>query len=171
MHPEFPVSPYDPLVPAHRWFPADEASRESSYEKLPPPLVATIRDEIYDWRSGGYQSASPTNALSVQDTGTSRIENRISLRQTRPFRAEARDFVTVFNRIVAEVHRGGLQLAFVRFLEAAHDVQAFAKNYVAVRFRPDYVKVDGDLSTYTPDFIVRVTGAPSGSFKRKAVKS
>jgi len=163
MHPEFPVSPYDPLVPAHRWFPAAEALRDSSYEKLLPPLVATIRDEVHDWRSGGYRGASPTTkALTVQDTGSSRIEDRISLRQTRPFRTEARDFVTakksVFNRIVGEVHGGGLELAFARFLEAAQDVQAFAKNYLAVGFRLDYVKTDGDLSTYTPDFIVRDTG-------------
>lgn len=102
------------------------------------------------------------NALTVRETGSSRIEDRISLRQTRPFRTEARDFVTakksVFNRIVGEVHGGGLELAFARFLEAAQDVQAFAKNYLAVGFRLDYVKTDGDLSTYTPDFIVRDTG-------------
>lgn len=174
MHPEFPVSPYDPLVPAHRWFPAAEALRDSSYEKLLPPLVATIRDEVHDWRSGGYRGASPPNALTVQDTGSSRIEGGISLRQTRPFRTEARDFVTakksVFNRIVGKVHGEGLELAFVRFLEAAQDVQAFAKNYLAVGFRLDYVKADRDLSTYTPDFIVRVTGALSGSLKRKAAK-
>jgi type III restriction enzyme len=34
-------------------------------------------------------------------------------------------------------------------------VAAFAKNYLAVGFKLDYVKTDGDLSTYTPDFIVR----------------
>src|SRR5947209_10301483 len=31
----------------------------------------------------------------------------------------------------------------------------FAKNYLAVGFKLDYVKSDGDLSNYTPDFIVR----------------
>ena len=32
---------------------------------------------------------------------------------------------------------------------------AFAKNYLAVGFKLDYVKTDGDLSSYTPDFIVK----------------
>ena len=34
---------------------------------------------------------------------------------------------------------------------------AFAKNYLAVGFKLEYVKADGDLSTYTPDFIIRTT--------------
>ena len=46
---------------------------------------------------------------------------------------------------------------FAAFLEAAPDVQAFAKNYLAVGFKLDYVKANGDLSNYTPDFIVRTT--------------
>ena len=32
---------------------------------------------------------------------------------------------------------------------------SFAKNYLAVGFKLDYVNADGDLSTYTPDFIVK----------------
>ncbi len=101
------------------------------------------------------------NALTIRDEGTSRIEDHISLKHTRPFRTEARPFVSsdksIFNRTVGEVHGGGLELAFARFLHDADDCQAFAKNYLAVGFRLDYVKADGDLSTYTPDFIVRDT--------------
>lgn len=41
------------------------------------------------------------------------------------------------------------------FLESAPDVQAFGKNYLAVGFRIEYVRANGELSTYTPDFIVR----------------
>jgi type III restriction enzyme len=101
------------------------------------------------------------NSLTIRDEGTSRIEDRISLKHTRPFRTEARPFVSsgksIFNRTVGEVHGGGLELDFARFLHDAKDCQAFAKNYLAVGFRLDYVKADGDLSTYTPDFIVRDT--------------
>ena len=39
LHPEFPTSPYAILDPAMRWFPADEALRESSMDKLLPPLA------------------------------------------------------------------------------------------------------------------------------------
>ena len=39
LHPDFPDSPHDILEPDVRWFPADEALRESSYEKLLLPLV------------------------------------------------------------------------------------------------------------------------------------
>jgi len=43
IHPSFPTSPYDILEPDLRWFPADEALRESSYDRLLPPLVHKSR--------------------------------------------------------------------------------------------------------------------------------
>lgn len=101
------------------------------------------------------------NALTIQDTGTTRIEARIRLRETRPFRTEHRPFLTanksIFTKTVGEPHSGGFELSFAAFLESAKDVAAFAKNYLAVGFKLDYVKADGDLSTYTPDFLVRTT--------------
>ena len=36
-------------------------------------------------------------------------------------------------------------------------MQAFGKNYMAVGFKIEYVKANGELSTYTPDFLVRTT--------------
>ncbi len=101
------------------------------------------------------------NALTIQDTGTTHVEDRIRLSHTRPFTTEYRPFLEsekcIFNRIVGEAQSGGFELTFARFLHDAEDVAAFAKNYFAVGFRIDYVKADGDLSTYTPDFIVRTT--------------
>jgi type III restriction enzyme len=101
------------------------------------------------------------NKLTIHESGSSRIEGYIRLRETRPFRTEPRDYVqakrSVFNRIVGESNADGLELAFASFLDAAPDVQAFGKNYMAVGFRLDYVKANGELSTYTPDFVVRAT--------------
>ena len=104
---------------------------------------------------------SAINALTVQETGTTRIEDRIRLREMRPFRTEHRPYLnaskSIFTRIVGEPHSGGFELTFAVFLEAAPDVSAFAKNYLAVGFKLDYVKANGDLSNYTPDFIIRTT--------------
>ena len=101
------------------------------------------------------------NALTIRDAGASHIEGYIRLSDTRPFRTEPRDFLlpkhSVFNRIVGEPNAGGLELAFAGFLDRAPDVQAFGKNYFAVGFRLDYVRANGDLSNYTPDFIARTT--------------
>jgi hypothetical protein len=101
------------------------------------------------------------NALTVQDTGSPRIEDRIRLCDTRPFRTENRPYLqpkkSLFSKIVGEPHAGGFELAFARFLDEAPDVAAFAKNYLAVGFKIDYVKVDGDLSNYVPDFLVKTT--------------
>ena len=105
------------------------------------------------------------NALTIQDTGSVRIEDHIRLRDTRPFRTENRPYLaprkSLFSKIVGEPHAGGFELTFAAFLESneAHDVVAFAKNYLAVGFKIDYVKADGDLSNYVPDFMVKTTDA------------
>ena len=61
LHPDFPKSPYAALLPDQRWFPAAEELRSTAYEKLLPPLVAKIRNEVAAWRAAGYASASPTS--------------------------------------------------------------------------------------------------------------
>jgi type III restriction enzyme len=106
---------------------------------------------------------SRINALTVQETGITRIEDRIRLKEMRPFRTDYRNYLaaskTIFNKVVGEPSSGGFELLFAAFLEEAPDVQAFAKNYLAVGFKLDFVKTGGDLSNYTPDFIVRTNDA------------
>ena len=99
------------------------------------------------------------NALTVQMSGSSRIEDFIRLRDVRPFRTQHREWLpakrSLFNRIVGEPNAGGFELRFAAFLDGAPGVAAFAKNYLAVGFKLDYVRTDGDLTHYTPDFIVK----------------
>lgn len=99
------------------------------------------------------------NALTVQDAGTSRIEDCIRLRETRPFRTENRPYLaarkSIFSKIVGEPNAGAFELTFAGFLDTAPDVAAFAKNYFAVGFKLDYVRTDGSLADYTPDFLVK----------------
>ena len=61
LHKDFPDSPYAILDPALRWFPADEALRESSSEKLMPPLVPQLRKKVKEWRDSGYVGATNTS--------------------------------------------------------------------------------------------------------------
>lgn len=61
IHKDFPSSPYEILDPKVRWFPADESLRTSSYEKLLPPLVHKIRQQVFDWRKTGYSGATDTS--------------------------------------------------------------------------------------------------------------
>ena len=61
LHPDFPTSPHEVLDPDIRWFPADEALREQGYDKLLPPLVATLRKKVKTWRDSGYQGATDTS--------------------------------------------------------------------------------------------------------------
>jgi type III restriction enzyme len=61
LHKDFPQSPHAILDPDIRWFPADEALRETSMEKLMPPLVAELRRKVKEFRNGGYVGAADTS--------------------------------------------------------------------------------------------------------------
>jgi len=49
------------LDPALRWFPADESLRETSMDKLMPPLVSQLRRKVKEWRDGGHVGAPDTS--------------------------------------------------------------------------------------------------------------
>lgn len=66
LHPSFPLSPYAELLPDQRWFPADETLREKSYDKLLPPLVAKVREEVFAWRHNHYAGASDTSKALLE---------------------------------------------------------------------------------------------------------
>ena len=98
------------------------------------------------------------NALTVQDKGDAEIRDTIKLRQTRPFVARDQGYLvpkkSVFNRIIGDSQ---LELRFAAFLEDCGDVISYAKNYLAVHFKLDYVNADGDISNYYPDFMVKLS--------------
>ncbi len=98
------------------------------------------------------------NALTVQDKGNAEIRDTIKLRETRPFVAKDQGYLvpkkSVFNRIIGDSQ---LELRFAGFLEDCSDVLSYAKNYLAVHFKLDYVNSNGDISNYYPDFIVKLS--------------
>ena len=98
------------------------------------------------------------NDLTVRDKGDAEIRDTIKLRQTRPFVVKNQGYMmpkkSVFNRIIGDSR---FELRFADFLEQCSDVVSYAKNYLAVNFKLDYVKADGDISNYYPDFIVKLT--------------
>ncbi len=61
LHPSFPDSPYVILDPETRWFPADESLRDTSADKLMPPLVPQLRKKVKEWRDSGYEGAMNTS--------------------------------------------------------------------------------------------------------------
>jgi type III restriction enzyme len=68
LYPQFPESPYAQQIPSQRRFPADQTLRTTSYEKLPPPLVAKTREQLCAWRQKGYAGASATSATTYWST-------------------------------------------------------------------------------------------------------
>ncbi|MDE5831621.1 MAG: hypothetical protein K2H64_01300 [Desulfovibrio sp.] len=148
----------------------------SGYDVLYGKVKTFVRDELFD-RSVDLEDASTLrnlselaasrtliesfkkaiNALTVRDKGDTEIREYISLRKTRPFMVRQQESLipkkSVFNRIIGDSH---FELEFAAFLENCKDVVAYAKNYLAVNFKLDYVNRDGNISYYYPDFIVKL---------------
>jgi type III restriction enzyme len=150
----------------------------SGYDVLYGKAKAFVRDELFD-RVVDLEDANTlrnlsevavartilesfkkaVNALTVRERGDAEIRDRIKLRETRPFVAKEQGYVvskkSVFNRTLGD---SGFELEFANFLEKCPDVEAYAKNYFAVGFKLDYVRADGNISDYYPDFFVRRSG-------------
>ncbi len=98
------------------------------------------------------------NDLTVRDKGDAEIRDSIKLRQTRPFVVKDQGYLmpkkSVFNRVIGDSH---FELQFASFLEDCSNVMSYAKNYLAVHFKLDYVNADGDISNYYPDFLVKLS--------------
>ncbi len=98
------------------------------------------------------------NELTVQDTGAAQISGTIRLQDTQPFVVKDQSYQlpqkSVFNKIVGDSQ---LELDFASFLERCPDVASYAKNYLAVGFKLDYVNSNGEISNYHPDFLVKLT--------------
>jgi type III restriction enzyme len=149
----------------------------SGYDVLYGKIKAFVRDELFDkqveledantLRNLSELAATKTlvetfkkaiNALTVQDKGDAEIRDFIKLRQTRPFVAKDQGYLvpkkSIFNKIIGDSH---FELLFAGFLEGCDDVVSYAKNYLAVHFKLDYVNADGDISNYYPDFMVKLS--------------
>jgi type III restriction enzyme len=149
----------------------------SGYDVLYGKVKAFVQNELFDrpvelespntLRNLSEPAATKTlietfkkaiNALTVQDKGDAEIRDSIKLRQTRPFVAKDQAYLipkkSVFNRIIGD---SDFELLFARFLDDCDDVVSYAKNYLAVHFKLDYVNADGDISNYYPDFLVKLS--------------
>lgn len=53
-HPKSPLSPDETLEASQRWLPANEQLRETTADKLLPPLAAQLRNGVKVFRDGGH---------------------------------------------------------------------------------------------------------------------
>lgn len=149
------VSGYDALYPTVRDFIENHLFGDTVQLDSPNTLrnlseLAATKTVIETFRRA-------INHLTIQETGGARISDTIKLRNTRPFVVKDQPYLmpkkTVFNRIIDDLQ---LERDFAIFLENSPDVVSFSKNYLAIGFKLDYVKTDGDIANYYPDFIVKL---------------
>ncbi len=105
-----------------------------------------------------YAFKEQINNLTIRDKGTTEIRDSIKISRVRPFIAKDQPYLiptkSAFNKIIGDSQ---LELEFAGLLELCPDVVSYAKNYMAVNFKLDYVNADGDISHYIPDFFVKLT--------------
>jgi len=148
------VSGYDVLYGKIKSFISNELFEESvdldslntlrnlSELEVSKTLIETVKKQI--------------NALTIRDRGDAEIRDSIKLRKTRPFVVKEQGYIipkkSLFNKIIGDSQ---LELQFAAFLENCEDIISYAKNYMSVHFKIDYVNSNGDISNYYPDFIVK----------------
>jgi len=99
------------------------------------------------------------NALIVQDKGGAAIDRWTKVSEMHPLRLKRSKNIlmnpqkSVSNIIVGD---SSLEIQFTQFLENCNDIVSYARNYFAAGwFHLDYVKDNGDISNYFPDFLVK----------------
>lgn len=148
------VSGYDQLYPKVKEFVETELFGKTI--ELDDPNTIRNLSELNATKTiiEGFKKA--INDLTVRDKGEAEIRDWIKLRNVRPFVAKNQQYVvpkkSVFNRIIGD---GSLELRFSAFLDNSPDVVSFAKNYFALNFKLDYVRANGEISNYYPDFLVK----------------
>lgn len=89
------------------------------------------------------------------------VRDSIKLRQTRPFVAKNQPYIvpkkSLFNWIIGD---RGFELTFARFLEECPEgeILSWAKNFLAIPFKLDYINAKGEPDNYNPDFFVKLPG-------------
>ena len=149
----------------------------SGYDVLYGKVKAFVQDELFDrpvelespntLRNLSELAATKTlietfkkaiNALTVQDKGDAEIRDTIKLRQTGPLWPRIRAILSRKRASsTASLATAILNCCLPDFLEDCDDVVSYAKNYLAVHFKLDYVNADGDISNYYPDFLVKLS--------------
>jgi type III restriction enzyme len=98
------------------------------------------------------------NNLTITPQKDNNIINYIRLKNMRPFIVKDQEYIipkkSVFNKIIGD---SGFELEFATFLDNCHDVIAYAKNYISIKFYIEYVNSLGNLSNYYPDFFVKLS--------------
>ena len=101
---------------------------------------------------------SEINKLTVVDAGTTEIIDYIKIGNTKTFSVPRtseylRAKKCVFNKIVGD---SNFELEFAGFLDATIDVVSFVKNFKQLNFKIDYIKSDGSIGMYYPDFTLKL---------------
>jgi len=125
-----------------------------------PQELSKLHDIHRRIMSGGPEAANlkkAINELTVHDTGSTSIVERIKLSATRPEVKRRRATVTATKSLMNVVAGDNeFELTFARFLEAAPDVAAFYKNSQATGFSLEYQAANGGIiRDYFPDFVIR----------------
>lgn len=117
-------------------------------------FVPLVRERTVEVR----QRAPELPPVSLKDWKTYKASHS----QRNPCKPAAK---TMFNLVPC---RGGLEAAVVPFLDLKDNgIAAFAKNTGPQSLRIDYVRANGQLSTYAPDFVVRDTSGAMFLFETK----
>lgn len=126
---------------------------------LDDPNVLRNLSEVDVTRALSETLKTAINKLTVHDSGSTHVLDRIKLSSTRPQVVKRRESIDARKSLMNIVAGDNdFELEFARFLEDANDVQAFFKNTEATGFTMEYQAAGGGIiRNYLPDFVARDT--------------
>ena len=113
------------------------------------------------------------NTLTIKDMGFKDASSYHSIANTKPYLSSRKKLYyaskkSVFNLIAGD---SKFEIEFAQFLDGANDVVSFFKNDIQLAQSIPYVKHDGSIGSYHPDFFVKLNNGDRWVVETKGAES
>ena len=113
------------------------------------------------------------NTLTMKDMGFRESNNETLVSETKPYLSSRKKIYyhpkkSVFNLISGD---SKFEIEFAEFLDSFEDVVSFFKNDIQLQQSIEYVKHDGSIGSYFPDFFVKLTTGDRWVVETKGAES
>ena len=113
------------------------------------------------------------NAISLKEMGFREVSTKRLISESKPYLSSRKKFYyspkkSVFNFIAGD---SKFEIEFSKYLDNFEDVSSFFKNDIQLKQSIEYVKYDGKIGRYFPDFYVRLENDERWVIETKGAES
>ena len=113
------------------------------------------------------------NKLTIKDLGLQKINKQTSIAETKPYLSSRKKLYysaqkSVFNYVAGD---SKFEIEISKYLDSYDDVIAFFKNDIQLKQSIEYIKHDGKIGSYYPDFFVKLNDGERWVIETKGAES